>query len=99
MDSWTAFAMSIGECVMCWPRKSLFIGRCLCMEILLTENYIWSFLGHAFMFLSSVSSMLNALATVVWEDIFKLFRPAREASDKTATIATKLLCKRFKIAN
>lgn len=42
--------------------------------------------------LSSVSSMLNALATVVWEDIFKLFRPAREASDKTATIATKLLC-------
>lgn len=46
-------------------------------------------------FSSTVSSMLNATATVVWEDIFKRFRPAREASDKTATIATKILGKGF----
>ena len=41
--------------------------------------------------------MLNVAATVVWEDIFKMFRPAREASDKIATIATKFLGKQFLI--
>lgn len=45
--------------------------------------------------LSSVSSMLNSLAAVVWEDFIKLIPSARKTNDKTATVITKLLAACF----